>query len=48
MNAAWGGLYGGDQVVLCLSPNHKTTGNLKARGAFTVHFADAAHVVPAD
>ena len=29
-------------------PNHKTTGNLKARGAFTVHFADAAHVVPAD
>ena len=30
------------------SPNHKTTGNLKARGAFTVHFADAAHVVPAD
>ena len=48
MNAAWGGLYAGDQVVLCLSPNHKTTGNLKARGAFTVHFADAAHVVPAD
>lgn len=36
MNAAW------------VSPNHKTTGNLKARGAFTVHFADAAHVVPAD
>ena len=25
MNAAWGGLYAGDQVVLCLSPNHKTT-----------------------
>ena len=44
MNAAWGGLYAGDQVALCLSPNHKTTGNLKARGAFTVHFAAADYV----
>ncbi len=48
MNAAWGGLYQGDQVVLCLSAGHKTTANIKARGAFTVSFADAAHVVPAD
>ena len=48
MNAAWGGLYDADKVVLCLSAGHKTTKNIKARGAFTVSFADAAHVVPSD
>lgn len=48
MNAAWGGLYDADQVVLCLSAGHKTTANIKARKAFTVSFADAAHVIPAD
>lgn len=48
MNAAWGGLYDADKVVLCLSAGHKTTKNIKARGAFTVAFADAAHVVSAD
>ena len=31
MNAAWGGLYNSDKVVLCLSAGHKTTGNIKAR-----------------
>ena len=25
MNAAWGGLYDADKVVLCLSAGHKTT-----------------------
>lgn len=48
MNAAWGGLYDSDMVVLCLSAGHKTTANIKAKGAFTVSFADAAHVVEAD
>lgn len=48
MNAAWGGLYEQDQVVLCLSEGHRTTANIKARGAFTLSFADAAHVVEAD
>ena len=48
MNAAWGGLYDADKVVLCLSVGHKTTKNIKATGAFTVSFADAAHVIPAD
>lgn len=48
MNAAWGGLYDSDKVVLCLSAGHKTTKNIQAKGAFTVAFADAAHVVPAD
>ena len=42
------GLYDRDKVVLCLSAGHKTTKNIKARGAFTVSFADAAHVVEAD
>lgn len=48
MNAAWGGIYDRNQVILCLSASHKTTQNIKARGAFTVSFADAAHVVEAD
>lgn len=48
MNAAWGGIYDSDKVVLCLSENHKTTQNIKKRGAFTISFADAAHVVEAD
>ena len=48
MNAAWGGLYDTDKVVLCLSAGHKTTKNIQARGAFTVSFADVDHVIPAD
>ena len=48
MNAAWGGLYDADKVVLCLSAGHKTTRNIQAKGAFTVSFADAAHAVSAD
>lgn len=48
MNAAWGGLYDADRVILCLSAGHKTTKNIKAKGAFTVAFADAAHVVACD
>lgn len=48
MNAAWGGIYDRDKVVLCLSERHKTTKNIKARGAFTVSVADAAHMTAAD
>lgn len=48
MNAAWGGIYDSDKIVLCLSENHKTTQNIKKREAFTISFADAAHVVEAD
>ena len=48
MSAAWGGLYDADKVILCLSAGHRTTKNIQARGAFTVSFADAAHVVPSD
>ena len=48
MNAAWGGLYDADKVELCLSAGHRTTANIREKGAFTVSFADAEHVVPAD
>ena len=48
MNAAWGGIYDTNQVMLCLSHDHKTTKNIRAKGAFTVSFADAAHVVGCD
>lgn len=39
MNAAWGGIYDDNQVMLCLSHDHKTTVNIKETGAFTVSFA---------
>lgn len=48
MNAAWGGLYDANMVELCLSAGHKTTQNIKAKGAFTISFADAAHVAACD
>lgn len=48
MNAAWGGIYDSNHVVLCLSESHKTTKNILAKKAFTVSFVDAAHVVAAD
>ena len=48
MNAAWGGLYDGGKVILCLSAGHKTTQNIQQRKAFTLSFADAAHEKEAD
>ncbi len=48
MNAAWGGIYDTDQVMLCLSEGHKTYKNIKAKGAFTVSMATADHVVACD
>lgn len=48
MNAAWGGIYDTNQVMLCLSAGHKSAKNIRAKGAFTVSFADAAHVAAAD
>lgn len=48
MNAAWGTMQERNHVVLNLDENHKTVKNIKARGAFTVSIADAAHVVAAD
>ena len=48
MNAAWGGIAGGDKIFLCLSSNHKTVENILDRNAFTVSVADEAHLVEAD
>lgn len=48
MNAAWGGLYDADQVILCLSAGHKTTKNILASGAFTVSFATKAQMAASD
>lgn len=48
MNAAWGGIYDSNQIMLSLSDDHATTKNILREGAFTVSFADAAHVVEAD
>ena len=48
MNAAWGTMLDRDHVVLNLTETHKTVQNIKARKAFTVSIADAAHVVEAD
>ena len=47
MNAAWGGQYGSNQIMLCLS-EHKTTENIRLKGAFTVSFATASQVVASD
>ena len=48
MNAAWGGIYDGNQVIISLSADHKTTKNILEKKAFTVSFADAAHAAAAD
>ncbi len=48
MNAAWGGIYESNQIMVCLSHSHKTTKNIKTTKAFTVSIADARHVLEAD
>ena len=48
MNMAWGGICEENQVALNISPGHKTAKNLKAKGAFTISIANAAHVAQAD
>ena len=48
MNAAWGGVYDTNQVMVCLADDHKTTENIKKSGAFTVSFATVKTVVPCD
>lgn len=48
MNAAWGGIYDTNQIMICLADNHKTTKNILESKAFTVSIADAKHVIEAD
>lgn len=48
MNAAWGGIYDTNLVMVCLADDHKTTENIKKTGAFTLSFATAKTVAPCD
>lgn len=48
MNAAWGGIYDTNMVMVCLADDHKTTENIKKSGAFTLSFATAKTVAPCD
>ena len=48
MNAAWGGMYDDNKIILCLSKDHKTTENIRKTGAFTVAFATEETMVPCD
>lgn len=47
MNAAWGGIYDTNQIIICLG-SHKTTENIKKSKAFTVAFATVETVTPSD
>ena len=47
MNAAWGGVYDTDTVMLCLG-EHKTTDNIREQKAFTVSFGDVKNLVASD
>lgn len=47
MNAAWGGIAGGDEIMIDLS-THKTTENILKNKAFTVSIADDVNVVACD
>lgn len=48
MNAAWGGTYDTNKIIICLSADHKTTKNIASKKAFTVSFADVRHVAACD
>lgn len=47
MNAAWGGIVGPNEIILCLS-SHKTTDNIMLNKAFTVSIGDAPHTTACD
>ena len=47
MNAAWGGTYDTNKVMVCLS-EHKTTENLALKKAFTVSFGTKSTVEASD
>lgn len=47
MNAAWGGIYDYNQIMVCLS-SHKTTDNIRKNKAFTISFATVETVTASD
>lgn len=48
MNMAWGGICAQNMVSLNISQGHKTSENIKKRGAFTLSIADIPHIEAAD
>ena len=48
MNMAWGGICAENMVSLNIDEDHKTSENLKKRGAFTLSIADIPHIEAAD
>ena len=48
MNMAWGGISTSNMVALNIDEDHKTTENIKKRGAFTLSIADVDHLEAAD
>ena len=47
MNAAWGGIYDYNKVMICLS-SHNTTDNIRRNGCFTIAFATKETVTQSD
>lgn len=48
MNMAWGGVCAENMVALNIDEDHKTSENIKKRGAFTLSVADVVHLKEAD
>lgn len=48
MNMAWGGISANNMVALNITESHKTSKNIKERGAFTLSIADVDHLAEAD
>lgn len=48
MNMAWGGICAENMVALNIDEDHKTSENIKKRGAFTLSIADIPHIEAAD
>ena len=48
LNMAWGGVCAENMVALNIDEDHKTSENIKARGAFTLSVADIPHIEAAD
>ena len=48
MNMAWGGMCAENMVALNLDESHKTSENIKKRGAFTLSIADLDNIEAAD
>ena len=48
MNVAWGQACSYEHILLCIGKGKKTLSNIQKTGAFTVAFADTAHMDVAD